>query len=515
MLNRSVASATSLKNWSSSSGGRKSSASPADLALAMDGAPTTSRHLVRCITTRSSPEPASSQGVEMESGIWSRLSPELVHKVLGHVPASSLLRFRSVCKEWKATISSPSFLNSLPLPNAAAAPSSSGAAASLPWLFLCPAFNCRDACCAYNPACNKWYTIPLTFLPPPARFPLAAAPAAGLLLLRGGGGGGGHRAGARPSVLTVCNPITGGWRQLPSMTLTRSNPLVGVVQDCTNTNRRSFKIVVAGGTCTTGPEAAAGTEYQCSTEVYDSATDSWTVTGPPLPREYAVRMTAWTSKTVSCGGSTLYCLTSGRPCSSIMAYNLDLGRWSELAVPAQPDHLFSSSVLLERQGRLLLVGGVGTARSCHRVVVLELRAEDGQQQQWVEVARMPERFFKKLVVRGKSSSAAADLKCAGNGNLVYFFKDSHTPVRRLTMVLKTYKCFCCGPLSRSFFNCDTSLSLIRDGRLLALQVMVCDLSRTPACWRWLPCCPLSFYFQRFAVKGLFVEPRLNASLVMT
>ncbi len=42
--------------------------------------------------------------------------------------------------------------------------------------------------------------------------------------------------------------------------------------------------------------------------------------------------------------------------------------------------------------------------------------------------------------------------------------------------------------------------------------MVCDFSKEPAEWRWLPTCPLSANFHKFSVRGLFVNPRLDTAI---
>ena len=142
------------------------------------------------------------------------------------------------------------------------------------------------------------------------------------------------------------------------------------------------------------------------------------VTGK-VRREFTVRITWWTSKTVFCNG-VLYCLTSGRP-YSIIAYDLKTAIWTEVQVPP-PEYLFCS-FLIHRKDRLLLVGGVGSERICEHVHIWELKQGD-EQLQWVEVEKMPQQYFQFFF----KEKTASDLKCAGHGDLVYFFKDSHTQV---------------------------------------------------------------------------------------
>ena len=44
------------------------------------------------------------------------------------------------------------------------------------------------------------------------------------------------------------------------------------------------------------------------------------------------------------------------------------------------------------------------------------------------------------------------------------------------------------------------------------QVLVCDFSKKCSEWRWLPKCPLSLNFLKFSVRGLFLDPMLDASV---
>ncbi len=136
-------------------------------------------------------------------------------------------------------------------------------------------------------------------------------------------------------------------------------------------------------------------------------------------RELTVHLTWWTSNTIFCNG-VLYCLTSGRP-YSIIGYDMNTAVWTE--VPAPPPKFLICSFLIERRGNLMLVGGVGTQRICEHVYIWQLSLQ-GSTQQWVEVAKMPHEYFLQF----SKERNASDLKCVGNVDFVYFFKDSHTQV---------------------------------------------------------------------------------------
>ncbi|XP_024361156.1 F-box/kelch-repeat protein At5g15710 isoform X1 [Physcomitrium patens] len=392
-------------------------------------------------TEEPSEEDKEASNATMDPAIWGRLHGELVDRILLCLPIANLYSLRCVSKSWDTTIKSTSF-NRMYLEKASRGPS---------WLFMCSSFNCRDFTSAYDPVQNRWHNFPLTFLPSCMRFPLTAV--GGRLFVRGGL--------TNAGVLVVCNPMTRSWRVLPPMIHRRLNSLVGVYED---KRSKSYKIVVAGGT------SESGGEYECTTEVYDSLSNSWKVTGK-VRREITVRITWWTSKTVFCNG-VLYCLTSGRP-YSVIAYDLKTATWDEVAVPP-PEFLFCT-FLIQRRNRLFLVGGAGTERICEHVHMWELKQVDGEGKQWVEVEKMPHEYFQIFF----KERTATDLKCSGHGDLVYFYKDSHTQ-----------------------FNLATGY----------LQVLVCDFSKKQTEWRWLPKCPLSMNFLKFSIRGLFLDPTLDASV---
>ncbi|EFJ05965.1 hypothetical protein SELMODRAFT_272238 [Selaginella moellendorffii] len=357
--------------------------------------------------------------------LWHSLPEDIMDKVFAFMPIESLVAAGLVCKSWNSRIKSSNFQRVY----------RSTPAREAPWLLAC-SYNCRDKSCAFSPTLNKWLNVSLAFLPPYMRFPLAAI--GGLIFMRAGL--------SNLGMLAVCNPIMQTWKELPQMTYKRFNSLVGVFQV---DDSSGYRIIVAGGT------SECGGDYECSTEIYDSRTDSWTVLGA-IPRYYTVKITVWTSKTVFCQG-TLYCLTSARP-YNLMSYNLGTRLWSEMKVP-RPACLYSS-FLLKRKEKLLLVGGVGTDRVCERIHLWELQVES---QQWLDKDQMPQHYFQMFY----ESKGDFDLKCAGSGDLIYFFKSSHS------------------------------------------GMLVCDLSTTPASWQWLPSCPFSNHDIKFALRGLFLNPRLD------
>ncbi|MCO5602113.1 hypothetical protein L7F22_056241 [Adiantum nelumboides] len=379
-------------------------------------------------------------GENLSSSIWANLPDDLHARVVAQLPIPSIIQKRAVCQNWNRMILSQSFK----------CLHQRVSSKEKPWLFMCSSFNCRENCCAYDPNLNVWHTIPLTFIPSYMRFPLVAA--GGLLFIKGMPPDSTNQGTGSSSRLAVCNPITRTWRVLPPMIRGRVNSLIGVFEHSDAVN---FTVVIAGGT------SVCGGDYECTTEVYDSLSNSWCVTGV-VPREYTVKITVWTSKTVYCRGM-LYCLTSARP-YNIMAYDMKSGLWEEVKIP-QPEVLFCS-FLVQRRDRLLLVGGARCEEARQRVHIWELQ-DDGKsyssKKYWVEIERIPLYLFQRFC-KGK---ADFDLKCAGSGDMLYFFKDSHT------------------------------------------DILLCDLSQNPTAWNWLPMCPLSAQYSKFSIRGLLVEPGLD------
>lgn len=135
----------------------------------------------------------------------------------------------------------------------------------------------------------------------------------------------------------------------------------------------------------------------------------------------------------------------------------------------QPEVLFCS-FLVQRRGQLLLVGGARCEEAGQRVHIWELQNGSGggehinfRKQYWVEIEQIPPHHFQRFC-KGK---ADFDLKCAGGGDMLYFFKDSHS------------------------------------------DILLCDLSQNPTKWMWLPNCPLSARLLKFSVRGLLIEPSLD------
>ncbi|XP_024395532.2 F-box/kelch-repeat protein At5g15710 [Physcomitrium patens] len=346
------------------------------------------------------------------------LPEEVVDRIQAYLPVSSYFRSRTVSKRWYASLCAPSFseIRMQVHPREA-------------WLFILSYRRCRNWSHAYDSVFNKWHKVPLNFLPPDFMYPTAAS--GGLLCIRAYVDG--------DQVLSVCNPLSKWWRTLPPWQEDRIDPVLGI---CVDPATRNYKIIAVGSY-----------ESGALTEVYDSRTNRWTVTGS-LPRKMSFARTAF------CSGF-FYCMTSGPP-DALLAYTIDLGEWRVVPV-ARPAFLWYGD-LVEHFGRLLLIGAVRIDQTFEGVRIWELQESTAK---WVEVETMPERLFKEFYRKGRMFYS---FQCVGSGNLLYLH------------VKKTPR------------------------------ILVCDLSRTPPNWRWLPTSPACADWSEVSIWGFCIDSRLCASI---
>jgi hypothetical protein len=118
----------------------------------------------------------------------------------------------------------------------------------------------------YSTTLAKWHRIAFDFLPMQIQ---PAASAGGLVCLV---------ADYQPFALFVCNPITKLARQLPPRICKRRPRIVCMVVDRLN---KAYKIIAAGG--------YRSDDDRWTTEVFDSVTSCWRVSGSLLQDELTKR----------------------------------------------------------------------------------------------------------------------------------------------------------------------------------------------------------------------------------
>jgi len=136
----------------------------------------------------------------MDPAIWSNLPFHLLETVLAWLPISSLLKLRCVCKRFNNILYSASLRD------------------------VCRHRSHREAawylfrgegreCAAFNPEADSWCKLPLGFLP--SSKGRVVATAGGLLCVRQG------------DKMTVCNPLSKAWLELPPIKNSWKFPIVG------------------------------------------------------------------------------------------------------------------------------------------------------------------------------------------------------------------------------------------------------------------------------------------------
>lgn len=212
--------------------------------------------------------------------------------------------------------------------------------------------------------------------------------------------------------------------------------LVGMVVDPTT---RAYKIVVAGDYY----------EDNVRTEVYDSTSNTWRITGNHLP------IANYTLRNAFCNGFHFWVT---RDPYGVIAFNMQHGVWSVVRAP-MPSFL-TSPHLVGCQRRLLMVGGLKKHAIPKNIRIWELEQST---MNWVEVVRMPHTLCKRFL----KDSRNGDFMCVGHNNLI---------------CLTSYKC---------------------------PHALIYDFSKRS--WRWVPSCPLLTDIEDYrSTIGFPFSPRLDA-----
>ncbi|KAI3665795.1 hypothetical protein L6452_44429 [Arctium lappa] len=316
------------------------------------------------------PHPDVRMDVRMEDDIWAMLPEDLLNEILARVPPFMIFRLRSVCKRWNSILQDNGFLKFH---------------SQVPSHGPCLLTFCKNSqsqtpsCSVFSLPLKQWYRIPFTFLPQWAFWIVGSS--GGLVCFSGLDG------------LTfrtlICNPLTQKWRILPKMHNNQQRQLSMVVYR----KQRSFKIIAANDLYG---------DKSLPTEVFDSNLGGWSV-HQKMP---AVNLCS--SKMAFCN-SRLYLETLSP--LGLMMYRVDSGYWEH--IPAKfPRSLLDGYLVAGTQKRLFLVGRVGLYSTLQSMRIWEL---DHSKPMWVEVTRMPPRFFRALL-----RLSAERFECFGQDNLILF-----------------------------------------------------------------------------------------------
>lgn len=306
--------------------------------------------------------------IQMEDNIWAMLPEDLLNEILARIPPFMIFRLRSVCKRWNSILQDNSFLrfhSQLP---------SHGPCLLTFWKNLQ-----IPQCSVFSLPLKQWFKIPFTFLPPWAHWLVGSS--CGLLCFSG-------LDGLNFKIL-VCNPLTQAWRTLPSMHHQQQRQLIMVVDRI----GKSFKVIATSDIFG---------DKSLPTEVYDSKLDKWSL-HQTMP---AVNLCS--SKMAFCE-SRLFIETLSP--LGLMMYQIDMGRWE--LIPAKfPRSLLDGYLVSGTNKHLFLVGRIGLYSTLQSMRIWEL---DHTRYVWVEVSRMPPRYFRALL-----RLSAERFECFGQDNLICF-----------------------------------------------------------------------------------------------
>ncbi|KAH6829295.1 Galactose oxidase/kelch repeat superfamily protein, partial [Perilla frutescens var. hirtella] len=306
--------------------------------------------------------------VHMEDNIWAMLPEDLLNEILARIPPFMIFRLRSVCKRWNSILQDNSFLKF-----------HSQVPSHGPCLLTYWRNPQTPQCSVFSLPLKQWFRIPFNFLPPWAFWLVGSS--GGLVCFSGLDG------------LTfrtlVCNPLTQTWRTLPSLHYNQQRQLIMVV----DRKDRSFKVIATSDIYG---------DKSLPTEVYNSKVDKWSL-HQTMP---AVNLCS--SKMAFCD-SRLYLETLSP--LGLMMYRLDTGHWEH--IPAKfPRSLLDGYLVAGTQKRLFLVGRIGLYSTLQSMRIWEL---DHTKFVWVEVTRMPPRYFRALL-----RLSAERFECFGQDNLICF-----------------------------------------------------------------------------------------------
>lgn len=323
---------------------------------------------------------------ELIENIWSKLPDEVMDLVLAWLPLSAFFRMRCVCRKWNHIISSPNFLDTysrVPFRTAF-------------FLHLIRVNGVLMAAC-HDPVVNRWQRLPLDSIPVNAH-------------IHGGAGGlfCCQRVVNAFLVLSVCNPLTKQWRDLPPMpNLNTATCFVKMIVS----NPNNYKIVRVGQLQPLPPVRNNGARIELCTEVYDSLTDAWT------PVEHTPTDLRFIQGCSLCDGA-VQCRTSTT--RRMVAFNVERARWTE--VFARNLDPILDSKLVDCAGRPYLVTRVwkgGQMESIDvwgqkpRTVSTGGAVDPFSDVEWEEVDRMPPVLFRQW------SSSAGLFYHVGVGDFIY------------------------------------------------------------------------------------------------
>lgn len=357
---------------------------------------------------------------------WSELPEHLREEVVARLPLECLCRYRLVCKQWLALISSTKFITT----KWAEAPPN-----RRPWLLVGPDVQYRLlAYCFFTRTWKKTSGIFLSnllqqYTSRNARV-YCGGSAAGLLLVNI------IDPSTASEIFTVCNPLTRTSSKLEPMTSIWCTFLTGIVGGESPDSLETYKVVAVG-------MGNTGQGSPLIVEIYDSTDKSWMVAGH-LRGDVVVKGRG----VVFCHGS-FYFLTFKSGAFSIMGFNMGDGTFISESFPPEmakfkdqtcPQLLSCGSRILVTCG-ILKTGGNLRGKLLQEVVIWEFDkvkvdsscSSSSSSFSWKEIAKMPPSMCEYLNTNFPHHQIYSLSKCVAVGDCVCFILYKVTEVMEVAV----------------------------------------------------------------------------------
>jgi hypothetical protein len=256
------------------------------------------------------PEQVSSTEVQSHDGYWGVLPEDLQDKVVACMTFHDVFKLLLVIKSFKDILKRPSFLQ----------PRSHHFRVEgkfTPTSFFIDPAERRWHWLGFDLITQKWSRLP-SLSTDGIGFPDALL--CKEFLVAGSGGLLCINVSTQPNSekLKICNPVTGAIRELPPMNIPRQPVVMNIILDKETGN---YKVICAGS-ATPGSE-----KLSRKTEVYDSTTREWKVTGDVPGPEFGLNE----YQTGAFSEGILYCvgfLEGGNVATrGVLAYHVESGEW--------------------------------------------------------------------------------------------------------------------------------------------------------------------------------------------
>ncbi|XP_010272573.1 PREDICTED: F-box/kelch-repeat protein At5g43190 [Nelumbo nucifera] len=292
---------------------------------------------------------------EMEPAIWSRLPEELLERILAFLPFRTFLNLRSTCKRFNSLLFSPSFISLHSSSLAVGHRTQTHPPFSSFLLLSHPQFYHQVI--LYNSFQGHWRSLTL---PSSHATSHLLSTSNGLLCF----------SLPNSSAFLVRNLLSRSSRLIEFPTYPFSFNSVSLI----SLPSKGYKILVLS----TGSSSN-------STFVYDSNSNSWS----RFEGFDQILSENSHQEGVFCNGHLYF--TTPEP-FSIVGFELETGKWARPTEAELPEELTFVRLVKSGEGKLYMIGGIGSYGISKRVKLWEL--VEGRD--WVEVERLPEMMCRKF-----------------------------------------------------------------------------------------------------------------------